>query len=79
MSRTLHALRRTAVAAAATVLLGGGLAACSSDAETSSGKPVLRVGVQKDGVRSVLDASGVLDDLPYEIEYSEFSAGPPII
>ncbi|MGN0117888.1 MAG: ABC transporter substrate-binding protein [Streptomyces albidoflavus] len=61
----------------ATVLAGGTLAACSADAEGD--KPVLRVGVQKDGVRSVLDASGVLEDLPYEIEYSEFAAGPPII
>lgn len=79
MPRTLRTLRRVVVAATATLLLGGGLTACSSDAGTGGGKDVLRVGVQKDGVRSVLDASGVLDDLPYEIEYSEFSAGPPII
>lgn len=66
---------RVGAVAGAVVLLGGLLSACSGD----SGKPVLRVGVQKDGVRSVLTQAGLLDDLPYEIEWSEFTAGPPII
>ncbi|CAM3222024.1 ABC transporter substrate-binding protein [Nocardioides dubius] len=55
-----------------------GLSACSSEAD-SSGKPVLRVGVQKDGVRAVLQEAGLLEDLPYEIEWAEFTAGPPIV
>ncbi|WP_185995635.1 ABC transporter substrate-binding protein [Nocardioides campestrisoli] len=78
MSRHLRrGLRGTATASLAGLLLAAALTGCSADAE--DGKPVLRVGVQKDGVRSVLTASGQLEDLPYEIEWSEFTAGPPII
>ncbi|WP_232678659.1 ABC transporter substrate-binding protein [Nocardioides sp. R-C-SC26] len=68
--------RRQAAMASAALLAAAALTGCSGDEEKAD---VLRVGVQKDGVRSVLEASGVLDDLPYEIEYSEFTAGPPII
>jgi sulfonate transport system substrate-binding protein len=39
----------------------------------------LRVGTQKDGIRAVLQKSGQLDDLPYEIEWSTFVAGPPLV
>jgi sulfonate transport system substrate-binding protein len=72
----LRPSRPAAVLAALVVLLAGVLTACGGD---DSGKPVLRVGVQKDGVRSVLTQSGLLEDLPYEIEWSEFTSGPPII
>ncbi|MDO8185363.1 ABC transporter substrate-binding protein [Conexibacter sp. JD483] len=56
----------------------------SSSASTSGGsgsdkKVVLRVGTQKDGIRAVLQKSGQLDDLPYEIEWSTFVAGPPLV
>ena len=56
-----------------------GCGAAQGSTSESSGKPVLRVGVQKDGIRSVLTASGLLDDLPYEIEWSEFTSGPPLV
>ncbi|MEU6134440.1 ABC transporter substrate-binding protein [Nocardioides sp. NPDC047086] len=72
-------LTRLLVAPAALVLLGGALAACGSSGSAEEGKPLLRVGVQKDGIRSVLTQAGLLEDLPYEIEWSEFTAGPPII
>jgi sulfonate transport system substrate-binding protein len=73
--------RRTLAAAAASVIMLGLLSGCGSDAADAGegGKPVLRVGVQKDGIRSVLTEAGLLEDLPYEIEWSEFTAGPPII
>lgn len=39
----------------------------------------LRVGDQKGGSRSLLDAAGLLDDLPYRVEWSTFTSGPPLI
>ncbi|MBM7516839.1 ABC transporter substrate-binding protein [Nocardioides nitrophenolicus] len=73
-------LRLLAATVAATAALAG-LTACGSDDDSgdAGAKPVLRVGVQKDGVRAVLDKAGLLDDLPYEIEWAEFTAGPPIV
>jgi sulfonate transport system substrate-binding protein len=81
MSHPPARTRRTLTAAAASVIMLGVLAGCGSDAADAgeSGKPVLRVGVQKDGIRSVLTEAGLLEDLPYKIEWSEFTAGPPII
>ncbi|QCX28312.1 ABC transporter substrate-binding protein [Nocardioides jishulii] len=74
---TRRSSRRAAAAVLATLLATSALVACSAEGDDDG--PVLRVGVQKDGIRSVLTASGQLDDLPYEIEWSEFAAGPPII
>ncbi|WP_036517399.1 ABC transporter substrate-binding protein [Nocardioides sp. J54] len=71
-------LRRTAAGTIAALAALTALSACGSDDEGSD-KPVLRVGVQKDGVRAVLDEAGLLEDLPYEIEWAEFTAGPPIV
>jgi sulfonate transport system substrate-binding protein len=42
-------------------------------------KVTLRVGVQKDGVRSILAASGALKDIPYKIDWSVFTFGPPLV
>ena len=39
----------------------------------------LRVGVQKDGIRAILEKSGQLKDLPYEISFSTFAFGPPLV
>ena len=39
----------------------------------------LRVAVQTDGVRSLLRASGQLDDTPYTIEFSQFTYGMAIV
>ena len=36
----------------------------------------LRVGVQKDGIRAVLEQSGALEDAPYEVEFSTFAVRP---
>lgn len=78
MPRTTRA-RRTAAVLAALGLSVSALAACGGDDASSDDGPVLRVGVQKDGIRAVLDAAGLLDDLDYEIEWAEFTSGPPIV
>lgn len=41
--------------------------------------PVLRVGNQKGGLRSLLEASGAANSLPYRIEWSEFPAAAPLL
>ena len=77
MTRTTPRLRRS-LAVLAGIALAASLTACGSD-DTASDKPVLRVGVQKDGIRAVLDEAGLLDDLDYQVEWAEFTAGPPIV
>src|SRR6266498_3285616 len=66
-----------------------GLAGCGTQTEPASAKvpaPVsadelakvtLRVGDQKGGSRALLTAAGLLDDVPYKIEWSTFTSGPP--
>ncbi|GLB63736.1 sulfonate ABC transporter periplasmic sulfonate-binding protein SsuA [Dietzia sp. NCCP-2495] len=39
----------------------------------------LRVGDQKGGTQALLAAAGQLDDLPYQVEFSTFTSGPPQI
>jgi len=46
----------------------------AADAQT-----VLRVGDQKGNARSVMEAAGVLSDLPYRVEWSEFPAAAPLL
>ncbi|RAI57110.1 ABC transporter substrate-binding protein [Roseicella frigidaeris] len=41
--------------------------------------PVLRIGNQKGGLRSLIEASGAGRDLPYRIEWSEFPAAAPLL
>ena len=38
---------------------------------------VLKVGDQKGGTQALLTAAGKLDDLPYRVEFSTFTSGPP--
>jgi sulfonate transport system substrate-binding protein len=47
--------------------------ASSSEGET------LRVGVQKDGIRSLLGLAGQLENPPYKITWSTFAFGPPLV
>ncbi|WP_026423447.1 ABC transporter substrate-binding protein [Actinokineospora inagensis] len=42
-------------------------------------KVTLKVGDQKGGQKSLLDAAGLLKDLPYKIEWSTFTSGPPLL
>lgn len=39
----------------------------------------LRIGDQKGGTQALLRAAGALDDLPYRVEFSTFTSGPPQI
>ena len=39
----------------------------------------LKVGDQRGGSQSLLRAAGLLDDLPYRIEWTTFTSGPPLI
>jgi aliphatic sulfonates family ABC transporter substrate-binding protein len=80
---------RLSLAAALTALTM--VAAGCGDSSSSDGGPkvakpadsaagaTLRVGVQKDGIRPLLKESGVLEGVPYKIEYSVFAFGPPLV
>ena len=76
--RTVPAALLALLALAALVFsaCGGGDADSDSD---SAERVTLRVGTQKDGIKAVLQKSGQLDDLPYDIEWSTFVAGPPLV
>jgi sulfonate transport system substrate-binding protein len=50
------------------------IAAAPAAAET-----VLRVGDQKGGSRALMEAAGVLKDLPYRLEWREFPAAAPLL
>jgi sulfonate transport system substrate-binding protein len=43
------------------------------------GQPVLKVGSQKGGTKSLMLAAGVLEGAPYKIEWSEFPAAQPLL
>jgi len=76
-------MRLTPYLVLAALALGAG--ACGDDdepgtASAAGDEPVtLRVGVQKDGIRAVLEQTGALEDAPYRIEFSTFQFGPPLV
>ncbi|GAB3213621.1 ABC transporter substrate-binding protein [Marinactinospora thermotolerans] len=74
MTRPLLALAVT------TALLVSGTA-CSTGAATTTDPDTvtLLVGDQIAGARPLLEAAGELDDLPYAIEWSTFTSGPPLL
>ena len=66
------------------------LAGCGGDATGNEGavnddgsvdldKVTLVVGDQKGGSKALLQAAGLLDDLDYEVEWKEFTSGPPLL
>ncbi|KAA2213355.1 ABC transporter substrate-binding protein [Teichococcus oryzae] len=65
------ALRRRALFGAATLLAAPAIA--------RGELPILRIGNQKGGLRSLIDVSGEGRDLPYRIEWSEFPAAAPLL
>jgi sulfonate transport system substrate-binding protein len=73
MTDTVFAAPRRRVLLAAAALL-----ATPAIARAQS-LPVLRVGNQKGGVRSLLEASGQDKSTPYRIEWSEFPAAAPLL
>ncbi|MGW0517806.1 ABC transporter substrate-binding protein [Crossiella sp. NPDC003009] len=64
---------RAAVFAAALLLSG-----CAPSA-ADTGELVLKVGDQKGNAQSLLSSAGLLKDLPYRIEWSTFTSGPPLL
>ncbi len=56
----------------------GGAAGKGSGTD-GKGALTLRVGDQKGGSEALLRAAGELDDLPYRIEWSTFTSGPPLL
>ncbi|MGW5398206.1 ABC transporter substrate-binding protein [Streptomyces sp. NPDC003952] len=51
----------------------------SKDGAKSAAKVTLNVGDQKGGYESLLRAAGELDKLDYEIKWSTFTSGPPLL
>ena len=80
---------RTRIGAVLAALTLGALGACSSasgneeairdDGTVDLSKVTLVVGDQKGGSKALLRASGALDELPYEVEWKEFTSGPPLL
>jgi len=68
-SRRQFLAQGTAVAAA--VALPGVVSA--------QGRPVLKAGDQKGGLRALLEAAGGLEGLGYDIQWSEFPAAAPLV
>lgn len=48
-------------------------------ASPTAAQTVLRVGDQKGGSRALMEAAGVLGDLPYKVEWREFPAAAPLL
>ncbi|MEJ1976384.1 MAG: ABC transporter substrate-binding protein [Acetobacteraceae bacterium] len=63
-------LRRRALLAAPFVLRAVGAAAAPS---------VLRIGDQRGGAQPLMEAAGVLHDLPYRLEWSQFAGAPMLM
>lgn len=65
------------------------LAACGSEPDRVAvpapvsadelARVTLKVGDQKGGSKALLTAAGLLDDLPYRIEWATFTSGPPLL
>ncbi|GAA4666295.1 MULTISPECIES: ABC transporter substrate-binding protein [Amycolatopsis] len=67
----------------AVLLLALVLAACGStpaqQGPADITKVTLKVGDQKGNSQTLLKAAGLLDNLPYRIEWSTFTSGPPLL
>jgi sulfonate transport system substrate-binding protein len=83
-------LRRLAGAGLAAVLAAlvfsgcGGAAtgnegAVNDDGSVDLDEVTLIVGDQKGGSKALLEAAGQLEDVPYDIEWKEFTSGPPLL
>lgn len=61
-------------------MLGAGAAAGAAwlPALAAQGRPLLKAGDQKGGLRALLEAAGELGNLPYDIQWIEFPAAAPL-
>ena len=57
----------------------GNEAAVKDDGSVDLSKVTLIVGDQKGGSKALLEAAGQIDDIDYEIEWKEFTSGPPLL
>lgn len=82
--------RRPLAAIASVALLAAALVGCADDSTGNEdavrddgsvdlSKVTLIVGDQKGGSKALLQAAGLLDDVDYEVEWKEFSSGPPLL
>ncbi|MDT7800734.1 MAG: sulfonate transport system substrate-binding protein [Actinomycetota bacterium] len=80
--------RKGIVAVAAAVVVAGCGSAVKDPGPAAVPPPVsaadlakvtLKVGDQKGGVKSLLTAAKQLDNLPYKVEWSTFTSGPPLL
>ena len=46
---------------------------------SAGAQTILRVGDQKGNSQAVMEAAGVLKDVPYKIEWKEFAAAAPLL
>jgi sulfonate transport system substrate-binding protein len=86
---TRRRIRQIAAAAGAATALMGAAAGCGSGSSPSSApkstnaansSAVLRVGDQKaTSAEALLKAAGVLDKLPFKVQWSTFTSGPPML
>ena len=60
-------------------LLMGSAALLAGAAAPLTANTVLRVGDQKGGCQAVMKAAGTLADVPYTIEWKQFSAAAPLL
>src|SRR5437879_2597813 len=74
----------------AALLAAVGLTGCAGQPPPTSAVPppvsaadlakvTLKVGDQKGGSQALLKAAGLLENLPYRIEWSTFTSGPPLL
>ena len=57
----------------------GNADAVRDDGTVDLSKVTLTVGDQKGGSKALLAAAGVLDELPYKVEWKAFTSGPPLL
>jgi sulfonate transport system substrate-binding protein len=57
----------------------GNEGAVNDDGSVDLDEVTLIVGDQKGGSKALLEAAGQLEDVPYDIEWKEFTSGPPLL
>lgn len=82
--RPLLGLLAACLAVAVTLTGCGGDAtgnegAVKDDGSVDLDQVTLIVGDQKGGSKALLQAAGLLEDVPYDIEWKEFTSGPPLL
>jgi len=72
-------MRKKNVVILSTALVAGAGIALAAATFRGSDDKILRVANQKGQLKSMMVASGVLDDAPYAVEWSEFPAAQPLL